>query len=72
MLGFALLCLAGLPPGVVGLVAKVVAVRPLVDAGAWPLALIAAANVALGVAYYLRWAALLVARPEGARRRPGG
>lgn len=64
VLGFALLCLAGLPPGVVGLVAKVVAVRPLVDAGAWPIALIAAANVALGVAYYLRWAALLVVRPQ--------
>ncbi len=64
VLGFALLCLAGLPPGVVGLVAKVVAVRPLVDAGVWPLALIAAANVALGVAYYLRWAALLVTRTE--------
>ncbi len=66
VLGFALLCLAGLPPGVVGLVAKVVAVRPLVDAGAWPIALVAAANVALGVAYYLRWTALLVVRPEGA------
>jgi NADH-quinone oxidoreductase subunit N len=64
VLGFALLCLAGLPPGVVGLVAKVVAVRPLVDAGAWPIALVAAANVALGVAYYLRWAALLVVRPQ--------
>lgn len=64
VLGFALLCLAGLPPGVVGLVAKVVAVRPLVDAGAWPFAVIAAVNVALGVAYYLRWAALLVVRPQ--------
>jgi NADH-quinone oxidoreductase subunit N len=64
VLGFALLCLAGLPPGVVGLVAKVVAVRPLVDAGAWPVALIAAANVALGITYYLRWAVLLVMRPE--------
>ena len=62
-LGFALLCLAGLPPGLVGLFAKVVAVRPLVDAGVWWLAVLAAANVALGVAYYLRWTALLVARP---------
>ncbi|WP_143448540.1 NADH-quinone oxidoreductase subunit N [Kineosporia sp. A_224] len=62
-LGFALLCLAGLPPGLVGLVAKVVAVRPLVDAGVWWLAVVAAANVALGVAYYLRWTALLVVRP---------
>ncbi len=60
VLGFALACLAGLPPGIVGLMAKVIAVRPLVDAGAWVFALAAAANVALGVAYYLRWAALLV------------
>lgn len=63
VLGFALLCLAGLPPGVVGLVAKVLAVRPLVDAGAWALAAVAAVNVALGIAYYLRWTALLVMRP---------
>ncbi|MFN8078376.1 MAG: proton-conducting transporter membrane subunit [Kineosporiaceae bacterium] len=63
VLGFALLCLAGLPPGVVGLVAKLLAVRPLVDAGAWVFAVGAALNVAIGVAYYLRWAALLVATP---------
>jgi NADH-quinone oxidoreductase subunit N len=63
ILGFALIALAGLPPGVVGLMAKVIAVRPLVDAGAWGFALVAAANVALGVAYYLRWAALLVGAP---------
>lgn len=63
VLGFGLLCLAGLPPGVVGLVAKLVAVRPVVDVGAWPIALVAAVNVALGVAYYLRWVALLVVRP---------
>ena len=63
MLAFGLACLAGLPPGIMGLVAKVVAVRPLVDGGAWWLAAVAAVNVALGLAYYLRWAALLVARP---------
>jgi len=66
VLGFGLLCLAGLPPGVMGLVAKLVAVRPVVDAGAWLVAVVAAVNVALGVAYYLRWAALLVAAPSGA------
>jgi NADH-quinone oxidoreductase subunit N len=59
VLAFGLACLAGLPPGIVGLVAKVLAVRPVVDAGVWPVALIAAANVALGLVYYLRWAALL-------------
>jgi len=57
---FALTCLAGLPPGVMGLIAKVVALRPVVDAGAWPVAVLAALNVALALAYYLRWAALLV------------
>jgi NADH-quinone oxidoreductase subunit N len=65
VLGFALACLAGLPPGVMGLVAKVVAVRPLVDAGVWPVAVLASVNVVLGLAYYLRWAGLLVMRPEG-------
>ena len=53
VLGFALACLAGLPPGVMGLVAKVVAVRPLVDSGAWAVAVIASLNVILGLVYYL-------------------
>ncbi len=64
VLGLALAALAGLPPGVIGLVAKVLAVRPVVDAQLWPLAVAAAVNVALGVAYYLRWAALLVTAPR--------
>ena len=64
VLGFALACLAGLPPGIVGLVAKVVAVRPVVDAGVWWVAVAAAVNVILGLAYYVRWAGLLVVRPE--------
>jgi NADH-quinone oxidoreductase subunit N len=64
ILAFALICLAGLPPGVMGLIAKVVALRPVVDAGSWPIAVIAAVNVALALAYYLRWVALLVATPE--------
>jgi NADH-quinone oxidoreductase subunit N len=46
-----------------GLVAKVVAVRPLVDTGQWVFAVVAAVNVAIGLAYYVRWAGLLVARP---------
>jgi NADH-quinone oxidoreductase subunit N len=64
VLGFALACLAGLPPGIMGLVAKVVAVRPVVDAGVWPVAVAAAVNLILGLAYYVRWAGLLVGRPE--------
>jgi NADH-quinone oxidoreductase subunit N len=62
VLGLALACLAGLPPGIMGLLAKVVAVRPLVDGGQWVFAVVAAVNVAIGLAYYLRWAGLLVAR----------
>ncbi len=59
----ALLVLAGLPPGVVGLVAKVVALRPAVDAQVWPLVGVAVVAVVLGVAVYLRWLALLIGRP---------
>lgn len=62
-LAFALLTLAGLPPAVVGLVAKVVALRPVAGDGTWWLAVVAALNVALGIAVYLRWLAVLVARP---------
>jgi NADH-quinone oxidoreductase subunit N len=65
ILGFALACLAGLPPGVMGLIAKVVVLRPLVDRGLWVIAVVAAVNVALGLAYYVRWAGLLLAVPEG-------
>jgi NADH-quinone oxidoreductase subunit N len=63
-LAFALLVLAGLPPGIIGLVAKVVALRPAVDAGLWPLALVAVVAVVLGIAVYLRWFALLLAEPD--------
>ena len=50
-------------PGIVGLVAKVVALRPAVEAGLWPLVLVAVVAVVLGIAVYLRWFALLVAEP---------
>ncbi|HET7820803.1 MAG TPA: hypothetical protein VFL10_04695, partial [Ornithinibacter sp.] len=63
-LAFALLVLAGLPPGIIGLVAKVVALRPAVDAGLWPLALVAVVAVVLGIAVYLRWFALLLGEPD--------
>ena len=65
-LALALLVLAGLPPGIIGLVAKVVALRPAVDAGLWPLALVAVVAVVLGIAVYLRWFALLLAEPTPA------
>jgi len=54
-LGLALLSLAGLPPGILGLVAKVAALRPVVTSELWFLAVIAAINAVLGVAVYLRW-----------------
>jgi NADH-quinone oxidoreductase subunit N len=54
-LGLALLSLAGLPPGILGLVAKVVALRPVVDGELWLLAVVAVVNAVLGVAVYLRW-----------------
>jgi len=63
-LGFALLCLAGLPPGVVGLVAKVVIFQSAVGAGLWWLAVVMAVNVAIGLVYYLRFLVELV-RPCG-------
>lgn len=59
-LALALLALAGLPPGVVGLVAKVVALRPVVESGLWVPAAIAVVNAVIGVAVYLRWVAVLL------------
>lgn len=59
-LGFALLCLAGLPPGIVGLVAKVVIFRSAVDANLTWLAVVMAVNVAVGLVYYLRFLVVLV------------
>lgn len=66
-LGLGLLTLAGLPPGIIGLLAKVVALRPLVDAGAWVVVAIAVVNVVLGAAVYLRWLLVLVRDPGPAR-----
>ncbi len=64
-LGFALLVLAGVPPAVIGLVAKVVALRPAVDGGLWVLVVVAVVAVVLGLAVYLRWFAVLLAHPSG-------
>jgi NADH-quinone oxidoreductase subunit N len=49
---------------VVGLVAKVLALRPVVADHFWLLAAIAVVNVALGIAVYLRWGVLLLAGSE--------
>lgn len=60
-LGLALMSLAGLPPGIIGLVGKIVALRPVVVEGWIWLAVIAAANAVLGIAVYLRWLRQVVA-----------
>ncbi|SFE77369.1 NADH-quinone oxidoreductase subunit N [Actinacidiphila alni] len=65
-LGFFLLCLAGLPPGIIGLFAKVAVFSSAVGAQHGWLAVIMAVNVVIALVYYLRWTALLFARPEGA------
>lgn len=62
VLGLGLLTLAGLPPAVVGVVAKVVALGPVVDAGLWWLVGAMIVNIVLGIAVYLRWL-LMVIRP---------
>ncbi|MFR9675339.1 NADH-quinone oxidoreductase subunit N [Streptomyces sp. TR02-1] len=62
-LGFQLLCLAGLPPGVIGLFAKVVVFRAALQADLGWLAVIMAVNVVVALYYYLNWTALLFRRP---------
>ncbi|AEW95878.1 MULTISPECIES: NADH-quinone oxidoreductase subunit N [Streptomycetaceae] len=73
-LAFFLLCLAGLPPGVIGLFAKVVVFASAVDAGLGWLAVVMAVNVVVALYYYLRWTAALFARPEeaGPAEKPAG
>ncbi|MGH3368546.1 MAG: NADH-quinone oxidoreductase subunit N, partial [Nocardioidaceae bacterium] len=53
-LAFALVALAGLPPGVIGLLAKVVVFSAAAGPATW-LAVVMAVNVAIGLVYYARW-----------------
>ncbi|MEU1298614.1 NADH-quinone oxidoreductase subunit N [Streptomyces shenzhenensis] len=69
LLGFFLLCLAGLPPGVIGLFAKVTVFSAAVDAGLGWLAVVMAVNVVIALFYYLQWTALLFRAPEGETAR---
>ncbi|WP_328467913.1 NADH-quinone oxidoreductase subunit N [Streptomyces sp. NBC_00448] len=66
-LAFFLLCLAGLPPGLIGLFAKVAVFSTAVDAQHGWLAVIMAVNVAIALVYYLRWTALLFGRAESGK-----
>ncbi|MEV3997126.1 NADH-quinone oxidoreductase subunit N [Streptomyces halstedii] len=63
-LAFFLLCLAGLPPGIIGLFAKVTVFSAAVDAGLGWLAVVMAVNVVIALYYYLRWTADLFRSPE--------
>jgi NADH-quinone oxidoreductase subunit N len=65
----ALVGLAGLPPGLAGLFAKVAVVRSLLDGGAGWLAVVVAVNAVVGLAYYVRVAALLFGVPSAPRLR---
>lgn len=72
----ALTSLAGLPPGIIGLVGKITALRPVVAEGWIWLAVIAAANAVIGVAVYLRWLRAVITAPadaaDTARAHGGG
>ncbi|MFI6058948.1 NADH-quinone oxidoreductase subunit N [Streptomyces sp. NPDC051286] len=63
-MAFFLLCLAGLPPGIVGLFAKVTVFSAAVDAGLGWLAVVMAVNVVIALYYYLQWTAVLFRGPE--------
>ncbi|MET4668609.1 NADH-quinone oxidoreductase subunit N [Streptomyces sp. PvR018] len=70
-LGFFLLCLAGLPPGIIGLFAKVTVFSAAVDAGLGWLAVVMAVNVVIALYYYLQWTAILFRSPENPEATSG-
>lgn len=63
-LALALIGLAGLPPGLAGLFAKVTVVRSLLGGGAAWLALVVALNAVIALAYYVRVTASLYTGPS--------
>ncbi|WP_327369281.1 NADH-quinone oxidoreductase subunit N [Streptomyces sp. NBC_01217] len=65
-MAFFLLCLAGLPPGIIGLFAKVTVFSAAVDAGLGWLAVVMAVNVVIALYYYLQWTATLFRTPQEA------
>ena len=69
-LAFSLACLAGLPPGLLGLFAKIAVFRVPFDNGAGWLVAVMAVNVVIGIYYYLAWAATLYARSTEDGRPP--
>jgi NADH-quinone oxidoreductase subunit N len=69
-LALALVGLAGLPPGLAGLFAKVTVIRSLVADGVGWLAVVVALNAVVGLAYYVRVAAALYAAPAPTAAAP--
>ena len=71
-LAFFLACLAGLPPGLIGLLVKVDVLAVPVSSEVWWLAAVMAVATVIGLVYYLKWGAQLF-MPEAARAsRPRG
>jgi NADH-quinone oxidoreductase subunit N len=70
-LAFSLICLAGLPPGLAGLFAKVVVFRAIVDGGLGWLAVVMAVNTVIGLYYYIAWTARLFTPLSTGTSRPG-
>jgi NADH-quinone oxidoreductase subunit N len=70
-LAFFLACLAGLPPGLAGLFAKIIVFRAAVAGTAGWLAIVVAVNTVIGLYYYLSWAARLFAPPPAAAAAAG-
>jgi NADH-quinone oxidoreductase subunit N len=70
-LAFFLICLAGLPPGMMGLFAKIVVFRAAVGGAATWLAVIMAVNTVAGLYYYLAWAVRLFASADARPVRVG-
>lgn len=64
-LAVGMLALAGLPPSIIGVVAKIIALKPIVAGGEWWLVAVALVNAVLGVAVYLRWVAAMFAPADG-------
>ncbi|MBF8193767.1 NADH-quinone oxidoreductase subunit N [Nonomuraea sp. K274] len=69
-LAFCLVCLAGLPPGLAGLFAKVFVFRELVEGGIGWLAVVMAVNTVIGLYYYIAWTARLFTPSAPSAHRP--
>ncbi len=70
ILAFFLACLAGIPPGLVGLFAKVVVFKAAVAGGVGWLAVVMAVNTVIALYYYVVWAGLLFVAPDPAAPPP--